>query len=140
MSDTAKADSTHSRFEKATSPTTHTHLNSSDPTSTTEIPSLSIENSEKEKKLYPSKHVVSKDSVGASLDLGKVEIAKNELSQNLIDDAVEAAQEALSTEKHLREVACRLKKRFDEKHGPLWHVIVGRNYGCYCSHGNFENL
>jgi dynein light chain LC8-type len=134
MSDTAKADATQCRFEKPTSPTTNSNISSSDPTSTSQIP---IENSEKEKKHYPSKHVASKESVGASIDLGKVEIAKNELAQNLIDDAVEAAQEALATEKHLREVACLLKKRFDEKHGPLWHVIVGRNYGCYCSHGNF---
>jgi hypothetical protein len=27
-----------------------------------------------------------------------------------------------------------IKKEFDRKHGPTWHVVVGRNYGSYVTH------
>jgi dynein light chain LC8-type len=33
-----------------------------------------------------------------------------------------------------QDVAAYIKKEFDRKHGPTWHVIVGRNFGSYVTH------
>jgi dynein light chain LC8-type len=27
-----------------------------------------------------------------------------------------------------------IKKEFDKKYGPTWHVVVGRNFGSYVTH------
>ena len=32
------------------------------------------------------------------------------------------------------QIAERVKKQFDEEWGPSWHVVIGKNFGCYCTH------
>ena len=76
-----------------------------------------------------------KDAVGHDLDLSKIDPVKVDLNPEQFQVAVSIAQEALATEKTLREVAHALKRKFDEKYEPLWHCIVGRNFGSYMSHG-----
>lgn len=34
----------------------------------------------------------------------------------------------------LQDVAAYIKKEFDRKYHPTWHVIVGRNFGSYVTH------
>ena len=34
----------------------------------------------------------------------------------------------------LQDVAAYIKKEFDRKYNPTWHVIVGRNFGSYVTH------
>merc|ERR1711972_589157 len=54
------------------------------------------------------------------------------------EDAVKTAQAALEefgkAEKEGQKVAEKLKKHFDENHGPYWHVTVGKNFGCHAVH------
>ena len=33
-----------------------------------------------------------------------------------------------------QDVAAFIKKEFDKKYNPTWHVIVGRNFGSYVTH------
>ncbi|KAA3456216.1 dynein light chain-like [Gossypium australe] len=33
-----------------------------------------------------------------------------------------------------KDVAERIKKEFDKRHGPTWHCIIGRNFGSYVTH------
>ena len=33
-----------------------------------------------------------------------------------------------------KDVAAHIKKEFDKKYNPTWHVIVGRNFGSYVTH------
>jgi len=33
-----------------------------------------------------------------------------------------------------QDVAAYIKKEFDRKYNPTWHVIVGRNFGSYVTH------
>jgi len=33
-----------------------------------------------------------------------------------------------------KDVAAFIKKEFDKKYNPTWHVIVGRNFGSYVTH------
>ena len=32
------------------------------------------------------------------------------------------------------QIAERVKKKFDEEWGVSWHVVIGKNFGCYCTH------
>ena len=34
----------------------------------------------------------------------------------------------------IQDVAAYIKKEFDKKYNPTWHVIVGRNFGSYVTH------
>lgn len=33
-----------------------------------------------------------------------------------------------------KDIAAYIKKEFDKKYNPTWHVIVGRNFGSYVTH------
>ena len=33
-----------------------------------------------------------------------------------------------------KDVAAYIKREFDKKYNPTWHVIVGRNFGSYVTH------
>jgi len=34
-----------------------------------------------------------------------------------------------------KDIAAQIKKEFDKRHGATWHVVVGRNFGSYVTHG-----
>ncbi|CAK9138967.1 unnamed protein product [Ilex paraguariensis] len=55
---------------------------------------------------------------------------KDDMQKEAVDIAI-AAFEKNSVEK---DVAEQIKKEFDEKHGPTWHCIVGKNFGSYVTH------
>ncbi|XP_044498306.1 dynein light chain 1, cytoplasmic-like isoform X1 [Mangifera indica] len=55
---------------------------------------------------------------------------KDEMQQEAVDIAI-AAFERNNVEK---DVAERIKKEFDKRHGPTWHCIVGSNFGSYVTH------
>lgn len=55
----------------------------------------------------------------------------DEMQQESIDIA-SAAMEKFSIEK---DIAAQIKKDFDKRHGPTWHVVVGKNFGSYVTHG-----
>ncbi|XP_020520606.1 dynein light chain 1, cytoplasmic isoform X2 [Amborella trichopoda] len=55
---------------------------------------------------------------------------KEEVQKEAIDCAI-AAFEKHSVEK---DIAAYIKKGFDNKYGPTWHCIVGRNFGSYVTH------
>ena len=35
-----------------------------------------------------------------------------------------------------KDIAQHIKKTFDERKGPTWHCIVGRNFGSFVTHGS----
>lgn len=35
-----------------------------------------------------------------------------------------------------KDIAQHIKKTFDDRKGPTWHCIVGRNFGSYVTHGS----
>ena len=55
----------------------------------------------------------------------------NEMQQESIDIA-SAALEKYSIEK---DIAAQIKKEFDKRYGTTWHVVVGKNFGSYVTHG-----
>merc|ERR1711957_251637 len=64
----------------------------------------------------------------------KAVIKNADMSEDMQQDAVDIASQALAKYNIEKDVAAYIKKEFDKKHNPTWHVIVGRNFGSYVTH------
>jgi len=63
-------------------------------------------------------------------------IIKNvDMSEEMQQDSVDVASAALEKYNIEKDIAAQIKKEFDRKHGPTWHVVVGKNFGSYVTHG-----
>lgn len=62
----------------------------------------------------------------------KITIMRLELSTAMKDDAVNHLIEYLQATPNAieKDIATEMKKCFDQKHGPTWHCIVGKTFGC----------
>jgi len=56
------------------------------------------------------------------------------MSDEMQQEVVEVAQQALTSFRQEKDVAAYIKKEFDKRHQPTWHCIVGRNFGSYVTH------
>ncbi|KAL9259820.1 Dynein light chain 2, cytoplasmic-like protein [Drosera capensis] len=64
-----------------------------------------------------------------SSETGKRIIIKSaDMSEDMQKEAVDIAVAAFEKHSVEKDVAETIKKEFDEKHGPTWHCIVGRNF------------
>ncbi|KAJ7281612.1 hypothetical protein C8J57DRAFT_1298138 [Mycena rebaudengoi] len=52
-----------------------------------------------------------------------------------VDMSEEMQQESLEKYNIEKDIAAQIKKEFDRRHGPTWHVVVGKNFGSYVTHG-----
>lgn len=57
------------------------------------------------------------------------------MSDELQQEAVDIASAALEKYNIEKDIAAQIKKEFDKRHGPTWHVVVGKNFGSYVTHG-----
>jgi len=63
-------------------------------------------------------------------------IIKNvDMSEEMQQESVDIASAALEKYNIEKDIAAQIKKEFDRKHGPTWHVVVGKNFGSYVTHG-----
>ncbi|KAJ1625321.1 dynein light chain type 1-domain-containing protein [Pavlovales sp. CCMP2436] len=51
------------------------------------------------------------------------------MSEDMQQDAVDCAQQALKNFNHDGHFTAYIKNEFDEKYDPTWHCIVGRSFG-----------
>ena len=58
----------------------------------------------------------------------------SQMSEDLQQDAVDCASQALEKYNIEKDIAAYIKKEFDKKYNPTWHCIVGRNFGSYVTH------
>ncbi|KAI0070279.1 hypothetical protein K474DRAFT_1670242 [Panus rudis PR-1116 ss-1] len=66
---------------------------------------------------------------------GPKAIIKNvDMSEDLQQEAVDIASAALEKYNIEKDIAAQIKKEFDKRHGPTWHVVVGKNFGSYVTH------
>jgi dynein light chain LC8-type len=70
---------------------------------------------------------------GAKAVIKNVDMVE-EMQQQSIDIAL-AAVEKFTIEK---DMASFVKREFDRKYGPTWHVVVGKNFGSYVTHGKLS--
>uniref|UniRef100_A0A3B1J618 Dynein light chain n=1 Tax=Astyanax mexicanus TaxID=7994 RepID=A0A3B1J618_ASTMX len=64
----------------------------------------------------------------------KAVIKNADMSEEMQQDAVECATQALEKYNIEKDIAAYIKKEFDKKYNPTWHCIVGRNFGSYVTH------
>ena len=64
----------------------------------------------------------------------KAVIKNADMSEDLQQDAVDCATQAMEKYNIEKDIAAYIKKEFDKKHNPTWHCIVGRNFGCDVTH------
>ncbi|KAF4446279.1 dynein light chain LC8-type [Fusarium austroafricanum] len=54
--------------------------------------------------------------------------------ENKADIDMMIAQEAMAKYTIEKDIAQYIKRTFDERKGPTWHCIVGRNFGSFVTH------
>ncbi|CAB0002386.1 unnamed protein product [Nesidiocoris tenuis] len=64
----------------------------------------------------------------------KAVIKNADMSEEMQQDAVDCATQALEKFNIEKDIAAYIKKEFDKKYNPTWHCIVGRNFGSYVTH------
>ena len=64
----------------------------------------------------------------------KAVIKNADMSEDMQQDAVEVATQAMEKFNIEKDIAAYVKKEFDKKYNPTWHCIVGRNFGSYVTH------
>jgi dynein light chain LC8-type len=67
---------------------------------------------------------------------GPKAIIKNvDMSEEMQQESVDVASAALDKYTIEKDIAAQIKKEFDKRHGATWHVVVGKNFGSYVTHG-----
>uniref|UniRef100_A0A8C4N859 Dynein light chain n=1 Tax=Eptatretus burgeri TaxID=7764 RepID=A0A8C4N859_EPTBU len=62
-------------------------------------------------------------------------VIKNaDMPDDMQEDAVSFAKQALDKFNIEKDIASFIKKEFDKKYNPTWHCVVGRNFGSYVTH------
>ncbi|THH03345.1 hypothetical protein EW145_g6332 [Phellinidium pouzarii] len=78
----------------------------------------------------------AKDSgSGSSSSLPKAVIKNVDMTEDMQLEAVDIASAALEKYSIEKDIAAQIKKEFDRRYGPTWHVVVGKNFGSYVTHG-----
>ncbi|XP_019573952.1 dynein light chain 1, cytoplasmic [Rhinolophus sinicus] len=64
----------------------------------------------------------------------KVGIKNVDASEEMQQDLVECALQALEKYNIEKDIAAHIKKEFHKKYNPIWHCIMGRDFGSYVTH------
>jgi dynein light chain LC8-type len=72
---------------------------------------------------------------------GPKAVVKNiDMSDEMQQESIDIASAALEKYSIEKDIAAQIKKEFDRRHGPTWHVVVGKNFGSYVTHGKRFNF
>merc|ERR1712048_195734 len=64
----------------------------------------------------------------------KAVIKNTDMAEDMQQDAIDCATQALEKYNIEKDIAAFIKKEFDKKYNPTWHAVVGRNFGSYVTH------
>nr|XP_035159192.1 dynein light chain 1, cytoplasmic-like [Callithrix jacchus] len=64
----------------------------------------------------------------------KAVIKNADMLEEMQQDPVECATQALEKYNIEKDIAAHIKKEFDKKYNPTWHCTMGRNFGSYVTH------
>lgn len=68
--------------------------------------------------------------------VGPKAVIKNvDMVEDMQQESIDVASAALDKYTIEKDIAAQIKKEFDRRHGPTWHVVVGKNFGSYVTHG-----
>ncbi|ERL95022.1 hypothetical protein D910_12292 [Dendroctonus ponderosae] len=85
------------------------------------------------KTTHPQQTLNSPSKVEKMTDR-KAVIKNADMSEDMQQDAVDCATQAIEKYNIEKDIAAYIKKEFDKKYNPTWHCIVGRNFGSYVTH------
>ncbi|EEB06619.2 dynein light chain Dlc2 [Schizosaccharomyces japonicus yFS275] len=57
-----------------------------------------------------------------------------DMSEEMQQDAVRTALQAIEKFPVEKDIATFIKREFDKRYSPTWHCIVGRNFGSFVTH------
>lgn len=77
---------------------------------------------------------------GANTNVPKAIIKNVDMSEEMQQQSVDIALEALNKFTVEKDIAAHVKKTMDLKFGPTWHAVVGQKYGSYVTHGEYVRL
>ena len=64
----------------------------------------------------------------------KVVVAAADMPEEMQQDAIDFANQAIEKSEVYKDMAFFIKREFDKKYNPTWHCIVGKNFGSYVTH------
>ncbi|KAL5482826.1 DYN2 [Sanghuangporus vaninii] len=67
-------------------------------------------------------------------NLPKAVIKNVDMTEEMQQEAIDIAAAALDKYNIEKDIAAQIKKEFDTRYGPTWHVVVGKNFGSYVTH------
>jgi dynein light chain LC8-type len=76
----------------------------------------------------------SRDGAGGSPS-SKAVIKNADMTDDMQQEVVDIASTALEKFNIEKDIAASIKKELDKRYGPTWHVVVGKNFGSYVTHG-----
>ena len=79
-------------------------------------------------------HIAVLLELAAAMADRKAVIKNADMSEDMQQDAIDCATQALEKYNIEKDIAAFIKKEFDKKYNPTWHCIVGRNFGSYVTH------
>lgn len=68
-------------------------------------------------------------------DVPKAIVKNADMEQDMQQVIVELAAQAMVQFAVEKDMAAHIKRAADERLGPTWHVIAGRSFGSYVTHG-----
>jgi dynein light chain LC8-type len=72
---------------------------------------------------------------GNGVGMPKAVIKNVDMTEELQQESIDITTAALEKYNIEKDIAAYIKKEFDRRHGPTWHVVVGKNFGSYVTHG-----
>ena len=88
-----------------------------------------------EKPDAPTSSSTDTTGIGSGNGAPKATIKNVDMTEEMQQEAVEIASVALEKYNIEKDIAAAIKKEMDRRHGPTWHVVVGKNFGSYVTHG-----
>lgn len=73
-------------------------------------------------------------------EAAKAVIKNADMEQDMQQEIVEMAADAMMRFELEKDMAAHIKRTADKKLGTTWHVIVGRSFGSFVTHGTYSDL
>ncbi|KAF8705357.1 Dynein light chain type 1, partial [Rhizoctonia solani] len=65
----------------------------------------------------------------------KAVIKNVDMSEDMQQESIDIATASLEKFNIEKDIAAHIKREFDRRYGTTWHVVVGKNFGSYVTHG-----
>ncbi|GAA5840574.1 hypothetical protein JCM5353_004388 [Sporobolomyces roseus] len=61
-------------------------------------------------------------------------IKSADMAEEMQQQAIQTTTEAMAANTVEKDIAAYIKRDFDKRYGPTWHVVVGKSFGSFCTH------